>query len=151
MENNNKSPIVVSIAGLPKRKQKKVVKRVTGEVKKDKDFKRSIRKANRKTGQKLPKTVKEAAVKAAVEATLGVKTGEPAIPEKKSGLEVYTELVGRFAAARRKYKERQKKKLKAARKMGYDLETGFYKLQKADKLKKAKRVKFKKTKKTKGK
>ena len=149
MENNNKSPIVVSIAGLPRREQKKTVGRITKEVKKDKDFKRSIRKANRRTGHKLPKTVKEAAVKAAVEATLGVKTGEPAIPEKKSGLEVYTELVGKFAAARRKYKDRQKKKLKAARKMGYDPETGFYKLQKADKIKKAKRVKFKKTKKTK--
>ena len=146
MKKNNKSPIVVSIAGLPRRKQKKVVKRVTEEVKKDKDFKRSIRKANRRTGHKLPKTVKEAAVKAAVEATLGVKTGEPAIPEKKSGLEVYTELVGKFAAARRKHKDRQRKKLKAARRMGYDPETGFYKLQKADKIKKAKRVKFKKTK-----
>ena len=151
MEETNKSPIVVSIAGLPKRKQKKVVKRITKEVTKDKGFRKSVKKNNKATGQKLPKAVKEAAVKAAVEATLGTKTGEPAIPEKKSGLEVYTELVGKFAAARRRYKDRQKKKLKAARKMGYDPETGFYKLRKADKLKKAKRVKFKKAKKTKGK
>ena len=149
MENNNKPPIVVSIAGLPRRKQKKVIKRITKEVTKDKGFKKSVRRANRKTGQKLPKTVKEAAVKAAVEATLGTKTGEPAIPERKSGLEVYTELVGRFAAARKRYKKHQKKKLKAAKKVGYDPKTGFYKLQKADKLKKAKRVKFKKAKKAK--
>ena len=149
MENNNKSPIVVSIAGLPKRKQKKVVSRITKEVTKDRGFKKSIRKANRENGQKLPKAVKTAAVKAAVEATLGTKTGDPAIPEKKSGLEIYTELVGKFAAARKWYKKRQKKKLKAARKMGYDPQTGFYKLQKADKVKMAKKVKFKKAKKAK--
>ena len=146
MKNKQKSPIVVSIAGLSRREQKKTVGRMTKEVTRDRGFKKSIRKANRETGQRLPKAVKEAAVKAAVEATLGVKTGEPAIPEKKSGLEVYTELVGKFAAARRKHKDRQRKKLKAARRMGYDPETGFYKLQKADKIKKAKRVKFKKTK-----
>ena len=147
MENNNKSPIVVSIAGLSRRKQKKVVKRITKEVTKDRGFKRSIRRSNRETGQKLPKTVKEAAVKAAVEATLGTKTGEPAIPEKKSGLQVYTELVEAFATARKRYKKHQKKKLKAAKRAGYDPKTGFYKLQKADRVKTAKRVKFKKVKK----
>ena len=146
MKKSNNTPIVVSIAGLPRRKQKKTVGRMTKEVTRDRGFKRSIRRANRETGQRLPKAVKEAAVKAAVEATLGVKTGEPAIPEKKSGLEVYTELVERFAAARKRYHKHQKKKLKAARRMGYDPETGFYRLQKADKIKKAKRVKFKKTK-----
>ena len=147
MEKNNKSPIVVSIAGLPRRKQKKVVRRITKEVTQDRGFKRSVRRANRDMGQKLPKSVKTAAVKAAVEATLGVKTGEPAIPEKKSGLEIYTELVGKFAAARRRYKKRQKRKLKAAMRAGYDPATGFYRLPKADKLKMAKRVKFKKAKK----
>lgn len=147
MENKQKNPIVVSIAGLPKRKQKKIVGRITKEVIKDKDFKRSVRKAGRRVGHKLPKEVKQAAVRVAVEATLGTKTGKPALPEKKTGLERYTELVGRFAAARQKRRGKQAKKLKAAKKAGYDPQTGFYKLQKAEKLKAAKRVKFKKAKK----
>ena len=81
-----------------------------------------------------------------MEATLGTKTGEPAIPEKKTGLEIYTELVGKFAAARKKSQKKQAKKLKAAKKAGYDPKTGFYKLKKADKIKTAKKVKFKKAK-----
>ena len=149
MENSTKSPIVVSIAGLPKRKQKKVVKRITKEVTQDKGFKKSIKKSNKEMGQKIPKVVKEAAVKAAVEATLGTKTGEPAIPEKKPGLEVYAELVGRFAAARKKNRKAQAKKFKAAKKEGYDPKTGFYKLKKADKIKTAKKIKPYKPKKAK--
>ena len=145
MENSNKSPIVVSIAGMPRGKQKKVVKRITKEVTKDRGFKKSIRKS----GVKIPKPVKEAAVKAAVEATLGTKTGEPAIPEKKSGLEVYTDLVGKFAAARKKAKKKQAKKLKAARKAGYDPSTGLYTLRKADRIKTAKKIKPYKPKKAK--
>ena len=107
MEQNQKAPIVVSIAGLPKRQQKKVVKRITKEVTSDKGFKKSIKRSSKETGQKIPKVVKEAAVKAAVEAALGTKTGEPAIPEKKTGLEIYTELVGKFAAARKKNQKKQ--------------------------------------------
>ena len=64
MEQNQKSPIVVSIAGLPKKQQKKVAKRITKEVTSDKGFKKSVKKNNKATGQKLPKIVKEAAVKA---------------------------------------------------------------------------------------
>ena len=149
MEQNQKSPIVVSIAGLPKRKQKKVVKRITKEVTSDKGFKKSIKRSNKETGQRIPKVVKEAAVKAAVEAALGTKTGEPAIPEKKSGLEVYTDLVGKFAAARKKNRKAQAKKLKAAKKEGYNPQTGLYKLKKADKIKTAKKIKPYKPKKAK--
>ena len=137
MEQNQKSPVVVSIAGMPKRKQKKVVKRITKEVTQDKQFKKTIRRSE----QKVPKAVKEAAVKAAVEATLGTKTGEPAIPHKKSGLEVYTDLVGKFAAARKKNQKKQKKALKVAKKEGYNPQTGLYTLKKADKIKPAKKIK----------
>ena len=63
MENSTKSPIVVSIAGLPKRKQKKVVKRITKEVTQDKGFKKSIKKSNKEMGQsKRPMGIKEIAV-----------------------------------------------------------------------------------------
>ena len=58
-----------------------------------------------------------------------------------SGLEVYTELVAKFAAARRKNKKRQKKVLKIAKKEGYNPETGLYTLQKADKITLAKKAK----------
>ena len=142
MEQNQKSPVVVSITGMPKREQKKVVKRITKEVVKDKQFKKTIRKSE----SKIPKEVKEAAVKAAVEATLGTKTGNPAVPPKKSGLEVYTDLVGKFAAARRKHK---KKAQKTAKKEGYNPKTGYCALQKADKIKTAKKVKPYKPKKAK--
>ena len=145
MEKNNKSPIVVSVAGMPKKKQKQVVKRITKEVTKDKGFKKSIRKS----GVKVPGPVREAAVKAAVEATLGTKTGNPAIPEKKSGLEIYTDLVGKFAAARKKAKKKQAKRLKLAVREGYNPTTGLYTLKKADKIKTAKKVKPYKPKKAK--
>lgn len=145
MEQNQNTPIVVSIAGMPKRKQKQVVKRITKEVVKDRQFKKAIRKSE----QKIPKAIKEAAVKAAVEATLGTKTGNPAVPPKKSGLEVYTELVGKFAVARRKYRKKQKKALKLAKKEGFNPQTGLYTLKKADKIKTAKKIKPYKPKKAK--
>lgn len=145
MEQNQNTPIVVSIAGMPKRKQKQVVKRITKEVVKDRQFKKAIRKSE----QKIPKAIKEAAVKAAVEATLGTKTGNPAVPPKKSGLEVYTELVGKFAVARRKYRKKQKKALKLAKKEGFNPQTGLYTLKKADKIKTAKKIKPYKPKKVK--
>lgn len=141
MEKKDKSPVVVSIAGLPRRKQKKVVKRITKEVTKDKGFKKSIRKTNKEMGQKIPKAVKEAAVKAAVEATLGTKTGNPAVPPKKTGLEVYTDLVLKFAAARRKYKKKKKKAFKKAKQNGYKPKIGLYKLEKLEKVNLAEKVK----------
>ena len=142
MEQKQNTPLGVSIAGMPKREQKKVVQRITKEVTGDKQFKKTIRKS----GEKIPKTVKEAAVKAAVEATLGTKTGNPAVPPKKSGLEIYTDLVGKFAAARRKHNKKKKKAFKIAKKEGYNPATGLYTLKKADKIKTAKKVKFKKAK-----
>ena len=145
MEQKQKAPVVVSIVGMPKREQKKVVKRITKEVIADKQFKKTIRKSD----EKIPKSVKVAAVKAAVEATLGTKTGNPAIPPKKSGLEVYTDLVGKFAAARRKHNKRKKKAFKIAKKEGYNPSTGLYTLKKADKIKTAKKVKPYKPKKAK--
>ncbi|MBP3667599.1 MAG: hypothetical protein J6K29_11200 [Clostridia bacterium] len=147
MEQNQKAPLVVSIAGLPKRKQKKVVGRITKEVTKDKGFKKSVKKAGKEAGQKIPKVVKAAAVKAAVEATLGTKTGEPVIPEKKTGSELYTDLVGKFAASRKKNRKKQANKLKAAKKEGFNPATGLYTLKKADRIKTAKKVKYKKAKK----
>ncbi|MBE6652741.1 MAG: hypothetical protein E7610_04915 [Ruminococcaceae bacterium] len=145
MEQKQQAPIVVSIAGMPKRRQRKVVKRITKEVVKDKQFRRTIRKSE----EKIPKAVKEAAVKAAVEATLGTKTGNPVIPPKKSGLEAYTELVGKFAAARRRYNKKKQKAFKVAKKKGYDPQTGLYTLKKADKIKTAKKIKPYKPKKAK--
>ena len=141
MEKKDKSPVVVSIAGLSRRKQKKVVKRITKEVTKDKGFKKSIRKSNKEMGHKIPKIVKEAAVKAAVEATLGTKTGNPAVPPKKTGLEVYTDLVLKFAAARRKHKKKQKKAFKKAKQDGYKPKTGLYKLEKLEKITLAEKIK----------
>ena len=145
MEQKQNTPIVVSIAGMPKREQKKVVKRITKEVTGDKQFKKTIRKSD----EKIPKTVKEAAVKAAVEATLGTKSGNPAVPPKKSGLEIYTDLVGKFAKARKKYKKKQAKALKAAKKEGYNPQTGLYVLKKESKVKLTKKIKPYKTKKVK--
>lgn len=145
MESKGKKPIVVSIAGMPKRKQKKVVKRMTEEVIKDKEFRKTLRRSE----EKIPKEVAHAAARAAVQATLGTKTGNPVVPPKKTGLEVYTELVGKFAEARRVRKRKQKHALKAAKKEGYNPKTGFYDLKKADKIKKAKKVKRYKPKKAK--
>ncbi len=137
--------IVVSIAGLPRKKQKETVKRLTREVTKDKRYRKTLRRAE----TPIPRDVAKAAARAAVEASLGVKTGNPAVPPKKSGLEVYTELVGKFAKARRAYNKRKSKKLKAAVKEGFDPATGLWNLQKADKIKKVKKVKPYKAKKKK--
>ena len=145
MEKNQTAPIVVSIAGMPKREQKQVVKRITKEVNKDRQFKKAIRKSD----ERIPKAVKEAAVKAAVEAALGTKTGNPAVPPPKTKLEIYTELVGKFAAARKKYRAKKKKALKLAKKEGFNPQTGLYTLQKADKVKTAKKIKPYKPKKAK--
>ncbi len=140
-----KKPIVVSIAGMPKKEQKQVIKRMTDEVVRDKHFRKTIKRSE----APIPKKVAKAAAHAAVEATLGVKTGKPAIPPKKTALETYTDLVERFAKARRAYQKKQKKKLKAAKKEGYSTKTGLYTLKKADKIQKAKAVKPYKAKKAK--
>ena len=56
---------------------------------------------------------------------------------------------GKFAAARKKAKKKQAKKLKAARKAGYDPSTGLYTLRKADRIKTVKKIKPYKPKKAK--
>ena len=144
MEQKQKAPVVVSIVGLHGRKRKKEIKRVSREISKDKKFKKALRRTARQNDvKKLPKALRSAVVKAAVEATVGTETEAPVEPveTKKSGLEVYTELVAKFAAARRKNKKRQKKVLKIAKKEGYNPETGLYTLQKADKITLAKKAK----------
>jgi hypothetical protein len=46
MEQKQNTPIVVSIAGMPKREQKMVVMRITKDVTADKQFKKTIRKSD---------------------------------------------------------------------------------------------------------
>lgn len=138
-------PIVISIQGLPKKERKQVVRRMTREVVKDKEYRKTLRCCD----APVPKDVAKAAAHAAVNATLGVKSGTPAVPPKKTALESYTELVGKFAKARKQYKIKQKKKLKAAKKNGYDPKTGLFKLHKAEKVKLGKKGKPYKAKKPK--
>ena len=147
MEEKQTAPVVVSIAGLRGRERKKELQRVTKEITKDKKFKKAIRNASRKNDQKIPKEVRDAAVTAAIEATIGSKSNLP--PEKKSGLEIYTDLVGKFAAARRKNQKKKEKALKVAKKEGFNPATGLYVLKKDTPIKKAKSYKPYKPKKAK--
>lgn len=137
MEQKNSSPVVISVASLRGHKKKKEIRRVTREITKDKNFKKAIRRESRKQDEKIPKEICNAAVKAAVEATLRANP-EPAVREKKSGLEVYTDLVAKFAKARRKNQKKKKKALKIAKKEGYNPATGLYTLKKDTPIKKAK-------------
>ncbi len=136
------SPIVISIARPTKKQKKKAVKTLTRDVTKDRKYRKAVRHAE----TPIPKKVARAAARAAVVATL--ERAEP-LPEKRTALETYTDLVGRFATARKTYRVKQKKKLKAAKKAGYDEKTGLYKLKKADKVKLAKKAKPYKAKKAK--
>ncbi len=145
MAKNTDRPIVISISGLSKKEKKQVSKRLAREVIKDKQYRKTLRKSE----TPVPKDVAKAAARAAVDATLGVKSGKPAVPEKKTALETYTELVGKFAAARKKYKIKQKKKNKAAKRDGFDAKTGLFKLKKAEKIKLGKKAKPYKAKKKK--
>lgn len=147
MEEKQKTPVVISVAGLHGRERKKEIQRVSREITKDKQFKKAIRHASRKNDQKIPKEIRDAAVMAAVEATVGSKSN--AAPQKKSGLDVYTDLVGKFATARKKSRKRNQKKLKAAKKGGYNPATGLYVLKKDTPIKKAKAYKPYKPKKAK--
>ena len=147
MDEKQKAHVVVSIAGLKGRERKKEIKRVTHEITKNKTFKKAVRHASRKNDHKIPKEIRNAAVMAAVEATVGSPAN--VTPEKKSGLEVYTDLVAKFSAARKKNQKRKKKALKIAKKEGYNPETGLYTLKKNTPIKKAKMVKPYKPKKVK--
>lgn len=139
MAMKHKRPIVVSIGALSKRKQKKVVKKMTRAVVKDKKFRRALRKSDSTVSKPAITAVATAAVKTAL-GLKPVKAGKTAIPKKKSALEVYSGLVSLFSKERKKFKKRRKKHLKAARNRGFDPKTGFYKLQKLERIDMAKHV-----------
>ncbi len=137
--------VIISVNGLSRKEEKRITKELTREVVKDKRFRKTLKRSE----TPIPKDVAKAAARAAVVATLGLRE-EPPAPKKKTGLEIYTELVAKFAAARKKYKQKQKKQQKAAKKQGLDPKTGLFVLKKAEKLvfgKKAKPYKAKKAKK----
>lgn len=143
MSNNNKK-IIVTFAGLTPKEQKKVTGRLVKAVMKDKGY----RKAVSSTGKKITEEAAEAAARAAVTEALGQgENGEQDVTLHTSGLEMYADLVSRFAKARRKQKKNEKKKSKKAakklKKKGGKLnkKTGLIKLMKADKLKKAPKAK----------
>lgn len=140
-EKKQKRPIVVTFNQLSGRQKKKVAKKMTLVVAKNKKYRRALKKSE----TPIPKKAARAAAGVAVETALGIRTlkgGKVAIPPKKTALEKYTDLVNLFAKERKKYKKRQKKHLKAARNKGYDPKRGYYKLAKADKVEPAKMVKY---------
>lgn len=122
---------IASLDGMKKKQKKKVLKRMTKEVMKDKRFRRAIRKSPEPISKKTAK----AAAGAAVDAVLGVKTGKPAVPPKKTGAEIYAEVVHKLTGA---YRKHQKKRAKALKKAGYDPKTGLIPLKKEPLAKKAK-------------
>lgn len=134
-----KPPVVISLRGFSKKEKKQVVKALTRDVVKNKQYRKSLRHAE----TPIPKKVAKTAARAAVVATL------ESAQEQPTPLERYTELVGKFSAARKKYKIKQRKKAKAAKKAGYNPATGLYALGKLPKVKMAKRAKPYKAKKKK--
>ncbi len=135
-------PIVISISGLSKGEKKKVVKTLSRDVAKNRKYRKAIKQAE----TPIPKKAARAAARAAVLATL--ERSEPA-PAPKTALETYTDLIGRFSAMRKKAKATEKKKLKKAKKDGYNEKTGLYVLKRASKIKLAKKAKPYKAKKQK--
>lgn len=139
MSNKDKK-IVVTVAGLTPKEQKKVTGKLVKAVMKDKNY----RKAVSTTGKKISEEAAEAAARVAVAEALGTNEGEEHnVTLRPSGLDLYADLVARFAKARRKKLKNQKK---AAKKHAKDLKkkggklnkkTGLIKLMKAEKLKKA--------------
>ena len=149
-------PIVVTLSGLTRKEQRKVSDTLVRKVLKDKKFRQSMDK----TGQVLSRKAAEAAARVAVNEALGVEQ-DPAdrttgsVSLGLSGLELYADLVARFAKARRKAKKNakraEKKKAKALKKKGGKLskKTGLIQLMKAERLKKApkaKKLKYRKPK-----
>ncbi|MBQ9781095.1 MAG: hypothetical protein IJW00_09145 [Clostridia bacterium] len=139
MSNKDKK-IVVTVAGLSPKEQKKVTGRLVKAVMKDKGY----RKAVAATGKKITEEAAEAAARVAVSEALGTNEGaDNSVTLHTSGLDLYADLVARFAKARRKKIKNEKK---AAKKYAKDLKkkggkldkkTGLIKLMKAEKLKKA--------------
>ncbi len=132
--------IVVTVAGLTPKEQKKVTGRLVKSVMKDKNY----RKAVMSTGKKITEEAAEAAARVAVAEVLGTNEGaDSSVTFRPEGLDVYADLVARFAKARRKKikneKKAAKKHAKNLKKKGgkLDKKTGLIKLMKAEKLKKA--------------
>jgi len=137
---NKHIKIIVTVAGLSPKEQKKVTGRLVKAVMKDKGY----RKAVSATGKKITEEAAESAARVAVAEALGTNEGaDNSVTLHTSGLDLYADLVSRFAKARRKNIKNQKK---AAKKYAKNLKkkggklnkkTGLIKLMKADKLKKA--------------
>lgn len=132
--------IVVTVAGLSPKEQKKVTGRLVKAVMKDKGY----RKAVSATGKKITEEAAEAAARVAVAEALGTNEGaDNSVTLRPSGLELYSDLVARFAKARRQKakneKKAAKKRAKRLKKKGGKLnkKTGLIKLMKAEKLKRA--------------
>ena len=134
-----KPPVVISLRGFSKKEKKQVVKALTRDVVKNKQYRKSLRHAE----TPIPKKVAKTAARAAFVATLETAREQP------TKLERYTALVGKFSAARKKYKLKQKRRAKVAVKAGYNPATGLYALGKLPKVKLAKRAKPYKAKKKK--
>ncbi len=122
---------IASLEGMKKKEQKKVLRRMTKEVMKDKRYRRAIRR----NPEPISKKAAQAAAGAAVDAVLGVHTGKPAVPPKKTGLEIYADIVHAVVGA---YRKKQKKYAKIIKKEGYDAKTGYIVLGKLKPAKKAK-------------
>lgn len=120
---------VFDLSGLSKRDKKKAVNAMAGQVMKDKEYRRSMKGM----GNKTAKAVARAAVKVAVERTEAQQTAEA---NKKSALDTYTDLVARFAKARRKRAKAQKKNVGKL-----NVRTGLVVLARLPKDKKAKKAK----------
>ena len=70
-----------------------------------------------------------------MDAVLGVHTGKPAVPPKKTGLEIYADIVHALTGAHKKYRKKSAKLLK---KQGFNAKTGYIVLGKLEPAKKAK-------------
>lgn len=122
---------IASLDGMKKRERRKVLKRMTREVMRDKRYRRAIRK----NPEPISKKAAQAAAGAAVDAVLGVHTGKPAVPPKKTGLEIYADIVHALTGAHKKYR---KKRAKLLKKHGFNAKTGYIVLGKLEPAKKAK-------------
>ena len=134
-----KPPIVISLRGFSKKQKKQVVKVLTRDVVKNKKYRKTLDQSE----TPIPRKVAKSAARAAVVATLESAREQP------TALERYTDLVGKFSVARKKYKIKQKRRAKVAKKAGYNPATGLYALQKLPRVKLAKRAKTYKAKKRK--
>lgn len=126
------------LSGLSRKEKKKTMTRMSRQVMKDKSYRRSMKNM----GTQTARAVAKAAVKVAVDRAEAQRAAEA---NKKTSLEVYTDLVARFAKARRKRAKDQKKNVGKL-----NPRTGLVvlgRLPKSKKIKKAKKVKIYKAKK----